>query len=392
MLLVASVSVELGPGDSVRLRSVTDFPVPVLLLFVVASGALFWRRRAPVAVLAIVLAAWALTLGTGISDLGWQAIVGLYSLGRYTASDRWGHAGFDAALVVLVLDGFTNSLPWNEVAFGAAVFFVVWYVGRQLRVQGERAASRLREQREQRQQAQWIVAEERARIARELHDVVAHRVSLMTVQAGAAKTVAADDPEAAVRAMGAVEVAGRQALDELRHLLEVLRPAAADDGTRPQPRLADLDRLVEQMRRAGLEVELTLDGPLTGLPAPVELSAYRIVQESLTNVVKHAGAGARTAVRVGNDGRCLSVEVNDDGQGSTVLPGSGHGLVGMRERTQLLGGSLDVGPVPTAGSGCAHCCRSPQRDNPSRGRRRPGPRPRGVQHGPQPPAGHQGRC
>ena len=344
VLLVASVSVKLGPGDSVRLRSVTDFPVPVLLLFVVASGALFWRRRAPVAVLAVVLAAWALTLGTGISDLGSQAIVGLYSLGRYTASDRWGHAGFDAALVVLVLDGSTNHLPWNEVAFGAVVFFVVWYVGRQLRVQGERAASQLREQREQRDQRERIVAEERARIARELHDVVAHRVSLMTVQAGAAKTVAADDPEAAVRAMGAVEVAGRQALDELRHLLDVLRPAAAGDGTRPQPGLADLDHLVEQMRRAGLEVQLTSDGPLTGLPAPVELSAYRIVQESLTNVVKHAGAGARTAVRVANDGRCLSVEVTDDGQGSTVLPGSGHGLVGMHERTQLLGGSLDVGP------------------------------------------------
>jgi signal transduction histidine kinase len=332
------------------LRSVTDFPVAVLLLFVVASGALFWRRRAPVAVLAVVLAAWTLTLGTGFSDLGWQAIVGLYSLGRYAASDRWGHAGVDAALVVLVLDGFTGPESWSDVAFGAVVFFVVWYVG----VQGQRAGSRRREQREQ---ADRIVAEERSRIARELHDVVAHRVSMMTVQAGAAKTVAAADPAAAVRAMAAVEDAGRQALDELRHLLGVLRPTASGDGTEPQPGLADLDRLVEDARRAGLEVQLRRDGSLTGLPARVELSAYRIVQESLTNVVKHAGAGARTDVRLANEGAALVVEVTDDGRGAPVLPGSGHGVVGMRERAQLLGGSLDVGP--RAEGGFRVCARLP---------------------------------
>ena len=340
VLLVLSATVTEGPGDSLVLRSPADVPVHVLLLFVVGSAALYWRRRAPVAVLAVVLAAWALTLGSGFSDLGGQALLAVYAVGRYGPADRWGHVGVDAALVVLVLDGVTGDLPWGEVAFGAVVFFAVWYLGRRLRLRAERA---VQAEREQQEQAQRIVTEERARIARELHDVVAHRVSLMTVQAGAAKTVAGTDPEAAVRAMGAVEAAGRQALDELRHLLDVLRPASSDDGTSPQPGLADLDRLVAQLRAAGHAVDLTTDGALTDLPARVELSAYRIVQESLTNVVKHAGPGARASVRVANEGSWLSVDVSDDGSGVTVLPGAGHGVVGMRERASLLGGSLDVG-------------------------------------------------
>ena len=226
-----------------------------------------------------------------------------------------------------------------------------WYAGRRLRLRRERA-EQLRQ--EQEAQARRIVAEERTRIARELHDVVAHRVSLMTVQAGAARMVAADDPEAALRAMGAVEIAGRQALDELRHLLGVLRPDAHLAGGRmveeqPQPGLADLPQLVEQTRQAGVDVSLATDGLPQALPARVELSAYRIVQESLTNVVKHAGPDARTDVRVTSDGRCLIVEVTDDGLGATVLPGASHGIVGMRERALLLGGSLDVGPRPAGG-------------------------------------------
>jgi len=179
--------------------------------------------------------------------------------------------------------------------------------------------------------------------------VVAHRVSLMTVQAGAARTVASEDPEAALRAMGAVEAAGRQALDELRHLLGVLRPGAHHDTMGPQPGLAELLPLVEQTRQAGFEVSLTTDGLPPELPAPVELSAYRIVQECLTNVVKHAGPGTRTQVRITSDGTCVVIDVTDDGRGSTVLPGSSHGVVGMRERVHLLGGTLEVGPCADGG-------------------------------------------
>ena len=347
-LFVLTLSIEEGPGDSLQLRDVGDVPLLIVLVFAVASGALFWRRRAPVVVLAVVLAAWALTLDSGFADLGGQSLIAVYGLGRHGNAERWGHVGVDAAIVVLVLDGVTADLPWGEVAFGVVVFFAAWYAGRRLRLRSEHNIRQLREKREE---ADRILTEERARIARELHDVVAHRVSLMTVQAGAAKTVAASDPAAAVRAMAAVEEAGRQALDELRHLLGVLRPTSVPDAMQPQPGLAELDPLVEQTRRAGLDVSLTTDGALSGLPARVELSAYRIVQESLTNVVKHAGPGARTRVRLTNDGSCLLVEVTDDGRGATVLPGAGHGIVGMRERALLLGGSLDVGPGADGGFG-----------------------------------------
>lgn len=342
------LSIEDGPGDSLRLRDVGDVPVLIVLLFAIGSGALYWRRHAPVVVLAVVLAAWALTLGSGYADLGGQSLIAVYGLGRYGNAERWAHVGVDAAIVVLVLDGVTGDLPWGEVAFGVVVFFAAWYAGRRLRLRSERAGRLLREKQ---QEAERILAEERARIARELHDVVAHRVSLMTVQAGAAKTVAADDPAAAVRAMAAVEEAGRQALDELRHLLGVLRPTSLPDALQPQPGLAELAALLESTRQAGLEVALTTEGAVTDLPARVELSAYRIVQESLTNVVKHAGPGARTRVRLTIDGSCLLVEVTDDGSGATVLPGSGHGIVGMRERALLLGGSLDVGPGADGGFG-----------------------------------------
>jgi signal transduction histidine kinase len=189
------------------------------------------------------------------------------------------------------------------VAFGAVVFFAVWYAGRRLRLRSERDC-RLR--REQQEEAERIVAEERARIARELHDVVAHRVSLMTVQAGRPRPSqqATRRPQFAPWPRG-----GRRAASPGRaaDLLGVLRPTSEPDAMQPQPGLAELDPLVRQTRQAGVDVSLTTSGSLTDLPARVELSAYRIVQESLTNVVKHAGPGARTCVRLTNDAaRCWS--------------------------------------------------------------------------------------
>jgi signal transduction histidine kinase len=144
--------------------------------------------------------------------------------------------------------------------------------------------------------------------------------------------------------MEAVEHAGREALDELRHLLGVLRPKAEGGSLGPQPGLADVGRLVDQFREAGLDVSFTISHVPTGLPARVDLSAYRIVQEALTNVLKHAGPGAWTEVRVNLDNEVVSIEVTDDGHAVTTLPGSGHGIMGMRERALLLGGSLTAGP------------------------------------------------
>jgi signal transduction histidine kinase len=362
-VLLATVFLTDGPGDSVVVRPIGDVPVPALLAFAVAGAALYWRRRAPLPVLGVALAAWATTLGSGYADLGGVAIIALYSTGRYADWDRWARALVAAAIAVILVDGLTDPAPWGEAVFGAVVLFLAWDVGRLLRLRQERAAQA---QREQAAEARRIVIEERARIARELHDVVAHRVSLMTVQAGAAKAVAAEDPEGARRAMAAVEEAGRQALDELRHLLGVLRPEADLDGLGPQPGLADLPRLVEQLRAAGLDVGLATDGVPAGLPARVDLFAYRIVQEALTNVLKHAGPGARTEVRLGTDRRGIVVEVTDDGRGTTDEGSesasgrqpsgsdrqdrrSGHGLVGMRERVLLLGGTLEAAARPGGG-------------------------------------------
>jgi signal transduction histidine kinase len=355
VIFLAMVFVVEGPGDAMVIRPLGDVPFAALLVFAAASAALYWRRRAPLVVLGVTLGAWAMTLGSSYTDLGGAAIIALYSAGRYTTEDRWGHVGVAVAIVVVNIDALDDPVPWVEAAVvGGVALSGAWYVGRRLRLRKERAAQLLREQAAE---ARRIVTEERTRIARELHDVVAHRVSLMTVQAGAARTVAAEDPAGARQAMAAVEEVGRQALDELRHLLGVLRPETGLDGLGPQPGLAGLAQLLEQVRRAGVDVTLVDSLPTTQavpgrIPARVDLSAYRIVQEALTNVLKHAGRGAHTEVRLGADRSGIVIEVLDDGHGATVPPGpgvaqggaQGHGIVGMRERALLLGGTLDAGP------------------------------------------------
>jgi signal transduction histidine kinase len=344
-----------GPNDDLVIHSVGDVSIGVLFVLAVASGALYWRRSEPLIVFGVTWAAAALSTGAVYFELvraadlelvGIPMLVALYGVGRYAINDRWAYLALCGAFAVVGLSAPMDAVSAAEVGFGFIVIFLVWYMGRRLRSRAERAAHL---EREQAAEARRAVAEERARIARELHDVVAHRVSLMTVQAGAAKTVAADDLEGAVQAMEAVEVAGRQALSELRHLLNVLRPEADVDGLDPQPGLADVPRLVAQFEQAGLDVSLSMNGARTDLPARVDLSAYRIVQEALTNVLKHAGTTARAEVRLSTDDHGVAIEVLDDGHGDTMLPGSGQGIVGMRERAQLLGGSLEAGPRPRGG-------------------------------------------
>jgi signal transduction histidine kinase len=309
----------------------------------VAGGALYWRRRRPFAVLGVILTGSVLSLGLGHPDTVGFAVIALYSVGRYAGD--WSYAGAAGVIALVTASGLVRSEPVGVTAIGIVAAFIAWYAGRRIRGRGERVAQL---EREQAAEARRVVAEERTRIARELHDVVAHRVSMMTVQAGAARTVAEADSERALRAMEAVEQAGREALSELRHLLGVLRPEADVDGLGPQPGVADIPRLIDQFRRAGVEVSSNLDGFPRDLPARVDLFTYRIVQEALTNVLKHAGPGARAEVRLGldkttPDTREVVIEVRDDGHGASTLPGSGHGIVGMRERALLLGGSLDAG-------------------------------------------------
>jgi len=348
-LVVFLVILSVAPGhdDELVLRPVGEVSIAALIVFALASGALFWRRSRPLVVFGVTLGAAVLSIGLRDADMvGIAMLFALYGVGRYVTNDQRGYVALGGALVFVTISSLIDAVTVAEIGFGLLLMFFVWYVGRRLRIRGERAAQL---EREQAAEARRAVAEERTRIARELHDVVAHRVSLMTVQAGAAKTVAADDPEAASQAMHAVEKAGRQALDELRHLLGVLRPEADGEALGPQPGLADVPRLVDQLRAAGLDVSLTMEGAQIDLPARVDVSAYRIVQEALTNALKHAGPSARTEVRLHTGNHGVDIEVLDNGRGVTILTGSGHGIIGMRERALLLGGHLDVGPRPGGG-------------------------------------------
>jgi signal transduction histidine kinase len=197
-------------------------------------------------------------------------------------------------------------------------------------------------EREREEKAQLAVSEERARIARELHDIVAHGVSVIVAQARAGPHLT-DDPERANGVFRAIESSGREALVELRRLLGILRSDDQQLAIGPQPGLTSLTSLVEQVRASGLPVDLRVEGEPVHLPAGVDLSAYRIVQEALTNVVKHAHAtSAEVEVRYRPD--ALELAIVDDGRGAAVSTnGTGHGLIGMRERVALYGGKLDAG-------------------------------------------------
>ncbi|MEO0424277.1 MAG: sensor histidine kinase, partial [Pseudomonadota bacterium] len=213
--------------------------------------------------------------------------------------------------------------------------------GEYLRLLEERAEHL---ERERSVEAERAVAAERTRIAREMHDIVAHQLSLMTVQAGAAKTVSRSDPEAAREAMVAVEKAGRQAVSEMRHLLGVLRPVSEEaNELGPQPGIGDLPALVREVGDVGPRVELAVDPAAATLPARLQLTAYRVVQEALTNVIRHAGTDVAVEVSIELSEDIATVVVRDDGTGGNITANSGHGLRGMRERVQLVGGKFSAG-------------------------------------------------
>ncbi len=351
LVTVAASAVE--DGDSLTMSDITDRPGPAVVLLAVAAGVLVWRRAHAVEVTAVVLGMMVVWAIAGYGDGQDVAlVVATYSVGRYTIDHRASAATVVAAVVISLLGTVIDSSQRVDLAPAAILVALPWYVGRRVRNRGDYVAlleDRARRiEAEQAARAQQAVAQERARIARELHDVVAHQVSMMTVQAGAAKMIARDDPDAAIDAMGDVERGGREALGELRHLLGVLRPPGEDSGSLdPQPGIADLPKLVENLDSTGADVTLTVGELPDGISAAVDLGAYRIIQESLTNVVKHAGPDPVVAVIVGVDGDHLVVEVtNTTVVASADLPPSGYGIVGMRERASLLGGTLIAGPVP----------------------------------------------
>jgi signal transduction histidine kinase len=351
--LIAVAVSALEDGEDFTLASIGDSPAGAFVLLAVASAALWWRRAHPIGVTGFVLTVqlvWAV-LGYGDGqDLA--LVVAVYSVGRYCTDRRFSLATVAAAVAVSIVGTIIDPTQRIDIVPAVVLSTVPWYVGRMVRNRGDylallqERAERL--EAEQHARARQAVAEERSRIARELHDVVAHRVSMMTVQSGAAKTIARHDLDAAIEAMGDVERAGRQALGELRHLLGVLRPDAADgDHLGPQPSLADLPALVDELTHTGADVTLALDDLPDHVPAAVDLSAYRILQESITNIVKHAGPNPTAHIVVTVDDAQLVIDVtNTTDTTPPPLPTSGFGIVGMRERATILGGTLTAAHQP----------------------------------------------
>jgi signal transduction histidine kinase len=254
-----------------------------------------------------------------------------------------------------------SGVPHNDPSGGAGnyiwegMFFVVAWtlgfsLGRKLWEAVDARERADRAEREREDQARLAVAEERARIARELHDVVGHAVSVMTVQASGVRRLLKPEQEREREALLVVEQTGRDALAEMRRMVGVLRSLDEAPALAPQPSLGEVDKLVEQARNAGLPVELRIEGEPVELPAGVDLTAYRIVQEGLTNATKHSRA-EHAEVLVRYDNGHVEVTISDDGQGGGggIGESGGHGLVGMRERVSVYGGELEVGPRPEGG-------------------------------------------
>jgi signal transduction histidine kinase len=310
---------------------------------------LAWRRRAPLAVLVIAIAASAVANVVPVLDSATMPAVALvvaaYSVGAHTH-------GLRAAIGVA---GVTALIAANAAAqFSAGDLFLIamilggaWVAGRAMRYRRER--ERVLEQlsvdlkREREEKTRAAVAEERVRIAREMHDVVAHAISVIVLQARGGRRSLASDPAETREALDTIEAMGSAALAETRRLLGMLRRDDEEIALAPQPSLCYLESLAAQVREAGLAVELSVEGDPVELPPGVDLSAYRIVQEALTNALKHAGpATARVVIRYGDQD--LELEIADTGVGKGAGDGEGHGLVGMRERASLYGGKVEVGP------------------------------------------------
>jgi signal transduction histidine kinase len=346
------------PEDGTRVRSTA-----LGVLFAVAGSVpVAWRRRFPLAVLAVTELVVLVELALGFDRVGEAGGVGpgvIVALYTVATSCPWPVSAWAAAVVVvlntavlLALRLFAEGAQTQDPVPALLLLGGSWLVGDNVRTRRaytaelEERAARLEREREEK--AVRAVAEERARISRELHDVVAHHVSVIAVQAGAAAEEATTDP--AREALGHIQHTSRQVLAELRSMLEVLSSDEAGPGLAPQPSLGEVDQLVDQSRTAGLPVELVIAGKRRELPAIVDLAAYRIVQEALTNIRTHAGpAHARVELRYTDD--ALALEVTDDGHaaGQAGNGGGGRGLVGMRERVALVGGRLEAGPRPGGG-------------------------------------------
>ncbi|MEU3704233.1 sensor histidine kinase [Streptomyces anulatus] len=365
LLGLSGVSMVSGMYDAGR-EEIVAVPVMLGLSTVVAL-----RRRAPekMLLLAILVGVVQLVFDVrpGIGDFALLVIT--YTVA--TVGERWASR---LALVCSLSAAALSQLRWEaepggswpQVVFVTIImtvpFVLAWVLGDSLRTrrayfdQLEERAARLEREREA--QSKVAVAAERARIARELHDVVAHNVSVMVVQADGAAYVMDAAPDQAKQALETISSTGRQALAEMRRLLGVLRTGDAPESGEyvPQPDVEQIEDLVAQVRQTGLTVDFKVEGTPRPLPSGVELTAYRVVQEALTNTRKHGGPDAGASVRLVYFDDGLGLLIEDDGRGAAHelyedggADGAGHGMIGMRERVGMVGGTLDAGPRPGGG-------------------------------------------
>jgi signal transduction histidine kinase len=383
LLLAASALTDVASG----LPAGSSPPVVHAVLALLITLPLLVRRRWPLPVATIVATASLVqySAGGGLFQPWFAMILAVYALGAH-AERRISVAGLvpvGAAILAVDAPRLAAGAPFDEVVPVWAVTGLVWLAGRWVRRRREEA-TRLRDEAaravaDRDARAAQAVAEERARVARELHDLVAHSMSVVNIQAQGARRVLRTDPDAAAQALDAIDATSRRGLNEMRRLLSLLRTSrdglvGADDvdGLAPQPGLADLVALVDQSRAAGLDVSLAVDGERPPMEPDLELAAYRIVQESLTNAVRHGHAG-QTIVRIDYGAAEIGIQVSSPAgtsaeartrsveDGVPATPGGGQGLTGMRERVRIYGGSVEAGPddggrfvvrvrLPTAGA------------------------------------------
>jgi signal transduction histidine kinase len=345
---IAAIDARLEPGDPLSVTATS-----------VAGLSLVWRRSRPVASFGVFVSS---CLVVALTDhyIGLLSVLLLFSLYSLAAHGRRRDAVGGLAACLLCFVGLAvldvPDLGTIDLLQACALLVAAWALGDAIRSRRTQQQERLRTAEQAaataREQLARAVVEERLRIARDLHDVVAHSMSLIAVQAGVGGHVIRSDVDAAERALEVIAETSRTALRQTRSMLGLLRAGDADEAAPPAHTLRDLTALVEGVRRAGIDVALTVDGPARALDGDVELTAYRIVQESLTNVLRHSGA-RRAAVRLTYVEDGLAVEVSDSG-GPGPRPAqdhavSGHGLVGLRERTRLLGGAFAYEAVDGAG-------------------------------------------
>jgi signal transduction histidine kinase len=311
------------------------FGAPIAVGVVVTASMFVDERLVPYNFVAFLAGAAAAFLMAQLRDRR-QAVAGLAAV-----------IGVEAVVSRADPMGDVANFIWTSLIF-AIIWTIGFALGRKFEEADEAKERAARAELEREERARAAVAEERARIARELHDVVGHSVSVMTVQASGVRRLLRPDQEREREALLVVERTGREALAEMRRMVGVLRRPEEAPALAPQPSLERLDRLIDQARESGLPVELRVEGEAVDLPAGVDLTAYRLVQEGLTNALKHAQATRAEVVVQYSDGH-VEVAVMDDGRGVGSDRDGGHGLVGMRERVSVYGGELDAGPRPGGG-------------------------------------------